>query len=496
MSKQDKWLKEFNIQKEDPLKFLSDMKTCFCKVCEKSFIAIQKSQIAQHVKSEKHTKNSMLKKKRTATQAQLEDLTERNSHKRSRQDIITKELCEALLVTDIPWRKLVPKFRSFLETHVGIQMPSESHLRKNQLHECYEDVISKIRDDLDGEPIWVGVDETTDSTGRFVAHVMVGKLKADQYHRPYLLDCVFLDHVNSSTISRFVNDSLRRMWSVFKCENFKILISDAAAYMVKSGKELKVFYPNLLHLTCFAHAVHRVCEQVREMFPIVNDLISTVKKVFLKAPSRILIWKENCSLSLPPQPILTRWGTWIQAAIFYAQNFDEIKEVVSKLNSDEALSIKRSKETMENESLQCNLAFIACNLSFLPDLLTQLEKQGLTLKESFDLIDRVKTKIDEIPGNNGRILKDKFVAVMKRNPDVEKLRSICEVQEGNMQMFPSGELSPYDVACLRYCPTVNVDVERSFSIYKNVLTDRRQTLTTENIAKIMVTHCFYNRDTC
>lgn len=50
-----------------------------------------------------------------------------------------------------------------------------------------------------------------------------------------------------------------------------------------------------------------------------------------------------------------------------------------------------------------------------------------------------------------------------------------------------------DIANLKFAPTANVDVERSFSVYKNVLTDRRQRLTEENLNKIMVTNCFYNR---
>ena len=82
--------------------------------------------------------------------------------------------------------------------------------------------------------------------------------------------------------------------------------------MLKSGQELKVFYPALLHVTCLAHGLHRVCESVREMFPEVNDLVSTVKRIFVKAPSRIIIWNEvSLEVPPPPEPVLTSWGTWI-----------------------------------------------------------------------------------------------------------------------------------------------------------------------------------------
>jgi hypothetical protein len=35
----------------------------------------------------------------------------------------------------------------------------------------------------------------------------------------------------------------------------------------------------------------------------------------------------HSDMPLPPQPILTRWGTWLQAAMFYSEHFDSIKEV-------------------------------------------------------------------------------------------------------------------------------------------------------------------------
>jgi hypothetical protein len=33
-------------------------------------------------------------------------------------------------------------------------------------------------------------------------------------------------------------------------------------------------------------------------------------------------------LPLPPLPILTRWSSWLEAAKFYAENFNEVKSVL------------------------------------------------------------------------------------------------------------------------------------------------------------------------
>jgi hypothetical protein len=61
---------------------------------------------------------------------------------------------------------------------------------------------------------------------------------------------------------------------------------------------------------------------------MVNKLISNTKKVFLKAPLRREVYTEKCpNLKLPPEPVLTRWGTWLEAAVFYQENFTAIKDV-------------------------------------------------------------------------------------------------------------------------------------------------------------------------
>jgi hypothetical protein len=77
----------------------------------------------------------------------------------------------------------------------------------------------------------------------------------------------------------------------------KILCTDAAAYMLPASPLLKVFYPYLIHVTCIAHGLKRVPKQIRNEFPEVNSLISDMKKVFYKSPSRIVAFKEKLSFT-------------------------------------------------------------------------------------------------------------------------------------------------------------------------------------------------------
>ena len=72
-----------------------------------------------------------------------------------------------------------------------------------------------------------------------------------------------------------------------------LFVTDAAPYMVKAGQTLQSLYSKMKHLTCLAHGIHRVAENIRKKFKKVDKLISRVKQVFLKAPSRVLVFKSE-----------------------------------------------------------------------------------------------------------------------------------------------------------------------------------------------------------
>jgi len=37
---------------------------------------------------------------------------------------------------------------------------------------------------------------------------------------------------------------------------------------------------------------------------------------------------------LHPEPVITRWGTWLEAALFYTENVSKFKELVSNIKYD------------------------------------------------------------------------------------------------------------------------------------------------------------------
>ena len=91
----------------------------------------------------------------------------------------------------------------------------------------------------------------------------------------------------------------------------------------------------------------------------------------------VTLYKQHCpGLPLLPQPIITRWGTWLEAALFYAQNFLLIKSCVLQL-PDEAVSIKECKQTLLAHDLQEQVEFISTNFNDIIPTIKFFEKQNI-----------------------------------------------------------------------------------------------------------------------
>lgn len=270
-------------------------------------------------------------------------------------------------------------------------------------------------------------------------------------------------------------------------ERVHILVTDGAAYMGKAAKALRVFYPNMIHIRCVAHSLHNVSEVIRTRASLANALVVAVKKVFRKSPIRIAEYNEVCpDLPLPPKPVSTRWGTWIKSVCFIARNFERIKQVVDRLDPQEALAIKDAQELFSNPAARTQVAYVTANFANIPTIITALEERGLSLSDALRLFDQASDVIEAAEGEIAVAAKDKLRAVTEKNVALPVLRAIRAVATGEATHCP---IEPGMVAGFRYAPLVSVEVERSFSVYKSVLAENRQSLTPANIQAILVTRC-------
>ncbi|KAL4148721.1 hypothetical protein QTP88_002890 [Uroleucon formosanum] len=156
------------------------------------------------------------------------------------------------------------KFKAFLQEYTGKEIPKEATLRKGYVDDCYQDTLAKIRNCVSNNKIWVSIDEMTDVEGRFVANVIIGVLRTDGPGEIFLLNTEELEKANHQTIFKLFDKSMSILWPQgVHHDNVLLFLSDAAPYMVKSGKVIQALYSKMIHVTCIVHGFHCVAEEMK-----------------------------------------------------------------------------------------------------------------------------------------------------------------------------------------------------------------------------------------
>ena len=245
-----------------------------------------------------------------------------------------------------------------------------------------------------------------------------------------------------------------------------LFLTDAAAYMIKAASKIKERYPKMIHLTCLAHGVHRIAEEIRHYFSDVDQFISNMKKIFIKAPSRKQKFKEVASgVPLPPQPVLTRWGTWLQAAIYYFEHYNQIIGVVNTFDAEDSSAIKVVKSLL-SQKLHQNLEIINYEFKDVPLTIKQLESSEMAMSDSLQLVENLSQKFSE----SGRslaaeIAKQKLKYVLQKNPGYSAVCNIRNFMLNNENPCNS-KLDSCDMPYFRFALITSYEIERSFSKYK------------------------------
>lgn len=263
--------------------FSTDGEVLLCKLCCRTIAADGKDKVTQHVNTAKHQSN---------VKCQMKSKQPILTFDTSKKSTFSLELCRVFVEANIPIYKINhPSLRNFLQEYTHHTVPDESTLRKTYLKDCYEENITRIRSALKNERIWISIDETTDSKGRNIVNVIVGSLKKEAATRSFLLHVDELQKTNHKTIAKTFDEAIKIIDPDFDRNMVLLFVTDAASYMVKAGKCLQSLYPKMVHVTCAAHGLHRVAENVRSQFPDVDRLVSNIKKVFNKCPARVVLFK-------------------------------------------------------------------------------------------------------------------------------------------------------------------------------------------------------------
>ena len=174
-----------------------------------------------------------------------------------------------------------------------------------------------------------------------------------------------------------------------------VFITDAAPYMIKAYNEnLKGIFNKMIHVTCVCHGLHRVADALRLSLPTADSFIANCKKVFRKSPKNLAYFKNYApTLPLPPRPVVTRWGTWLQAGLYFAQHMEVLNELLPNLPSSTAASTKII-DILENKrpQLESELAIIMFHYKTLVTVIDELQGY-MTLPAALEKLKKVESTL-------------------------------------------------------------------------------------------------------
>lgn len=441
------------LEKNECFKLIGDKITC--KICVKTYSYVPREGVAplkQHLKSKLHCRN--LKVNTMQTELNIKTIPNPNTANDFDVELI-KTFCSA----NIPLSKLENQdLINFLKKYTGIDVKSESWYRKILLEKLYKNEMQSMLSNITEKDIYVMFDETTDDNGRYILNILIGECSAIKRTKAVLVETVELERTNAVNINRAIINMLTRIYNGnIQYNKIKLLLSDQAPYAIKVGSMLKTLIPEIKHVTCLCHLLHRVCEEIRKHCPTVNSLISTLKRLLVKNKSNQHIFEDTTKKKLPKFPVITRWGMWIEFGHYVAENYAIIKNFANTLmiESDE---LKQFFSENNEIDLINQLKLVSSHI-YIPKAIKKLEGTNLSTEEQIQILMNVKTKLKD-----ARLI-DKLQQSSHKNPDLSFFINFCSVK------------SPKSNINFSFVPLTTVDAERSFSLLKGVLSERRRNLT-------------------
>ena len=128
-------------------------------------------------------------------------------------------------------------------------------------------------------------------------------------------------------------------------------------------------------------------------------------------------------------------------------------------------SVKNLQKLLKSIDIKREIVEIQTKYVPLCSAIKQLESRKASIVDILNALDRIKILFDE--------------------PILQKLNDVIDKNEGlnELRNLDIAKYEAQEVICLNYAPITSVEVERSFSIYKNILTDERHQFTEENSKK-------------
>lgn len=141
----------------------------------------------------------------------------------------------------------------------------------------------------------------------------------------------------------------------------------------------------------------------------------------------MLIFRELApKLALPPQPIVTCWGSWLEAVCYYAKHFSDVKKIVDRLDPEDAASVQITQECFNSSDIKNKLQYICCLFSIIPEIIKELQARNNVLQESLALVNR---HCRHCPSKHMELQKLLLISWMQFLVKIEAIKQFVKFQD-------------------------------------------------------------------
>lgn len=164
------------------------------------------------------------------------------------------------------------------------------------------------------------------------------------------------------------------------------------------------------------------------------------------------------------------------------------------IENDGTCSIDELKELIDRSGrhIHQDCIYIWENYSFLSTAVTKMESTALSLNESLTIFQDVVSSIAAVKCSVGKKIFEDFKTHIKNNPNLSDMIILDEYfTKIRPALPPDFSISLEDACHYKIALLTSVDVERTFSRFKNIYRENRS-FQFENLSKFVFINCNQN----
>ena len=196
--------------------------------------------------------------------------------------------------------------------------------------------------------------------------------------------------------------------------------------------------------TRIAQLLHNCAMCVLAHFKNIDEMIATIKNKHRKKHF------YDAGLPSPPDPVITRWATWLRAALYYSENLPAVRTTVNNWTSA-GLLVSRAKDAINVEDLAPDLVKINQYRTLAANVEGRLEGSACTITEAYGLLKNMQ--FDDDP-----CAIKKYIKKLLSNSNLETIINCINLT-----------IDPTSYALLQKAQPTSAAVDRSFSMLSKLL---------------------------